>query len=154
MKSIYDMLKDHPSDKYDATRAREWRKKNPEKAKAQDKKKREKQKAKRNLYSRKHYEKNKDSQEFKDKRNKRTLRYYYNNKAKAMARNKVNKAVRDKKITKPKNCVVCFEEKKLQAHHEDYSKPLDVMWLCLECHRIIENYKLHIKAKDNLDDSI
>jgi len=26
-------------------------------------------------------------------------------------------------------CVVCGEEKS-QGHHEDYSKPLDVVWLC------------------------
>lgn len=31
-------------------------------------------------------------------------------------------------------CSVCGEGK-AHAHHEDYTKPLDVIWLCLECHR-------------------
>lgn len=33
----------------------------------------------------------------------------------------------------PKNCERCGAEKTV-AHHEDYSKPLDVMWLCQPCH--------------------
>ena len=31
-------------------------------------------------------------------------------------------------------CVRCGEEKSL-AHHEDYDKPLEVMWLCQPCHK-------------------
>jgi hypothetical protein len=31
-------------------------------------------------------------------------------------------------------CVRCAEVKSL-AHHEDYDKPLDVMWLCEPCHK-------------------
>jgi len=31
-------------------------------------------------------------------------------------------------------CIRCNAEKSL-AHHEDYDKPLDVMWLCQPCHK-------------------
>jgi ribosomal protein S27AE len=31
-------------------------------------------------------------------------------------------------------CIRCGNEKSL-AHHEDYDKPLDVMWLCQPCHK-------------------
>ena len=31
-------------------------------------------------------------------------------------------------------CIRCGEKKSL-AHHEDYDKPLDVMWLCQPCHK-------------------
>lgn len=33
---------------------------------------------------------------------------------------------------KRQECIVCGE--KAQAHHEDYSKPLEVMWLCQKHH--------------------
>lgn len=38
------------------------------------------------------------------------------------------------KIIKPLVCDGCGKVKKLEAHHEDYSKPLDVSWLCKKCH--------------------
>lgn len=31
-------------------------------------------------------------------------------------------------------CEMCNTTKRVQAHHEDYSKPLDVIWLCQRCH--------------------
>jgi len=32
------------------------------------------------------------------------------------------------------NCQQCGVGCKTQAHHSDYKKPLEVVWLCLECH--------------------
>lgn len=47
----------------------------------------------------------------------------------------LNNAVRDGKIIKPDRCSNCNEEGKLHAHHNDYSRPLEVEWLCVVCHR-------------------
>ena len=33
-----------------------------------------------------------------------------------------------------KNCDVCGSDKSVDAHHEDYTKPLEVDWLCRKCH--------------------
>lgn len=39
-----------------------------------------------------------------------------------------------KKILHPKPCMVCGD-KKVHGHHPDYSKQLDVMWLCAAHHQ-------------------
>lgn len=44
----------------------------------------------------------------------------------------VNNAVRDGRLIK-QACRYCCELK-VQAHHEDYSKPLEVIWLCKKHH--------------------
>ena len=41
-------------------------------------------------------------------------------------------AIRDGKMERL-SCEVCGA--KAQAHHDDYSKPLDVRWLCFKHHR-------------------
>lgn len=41
-------------------------------------------------------------------------------------------AVRDGRIQK-QPCLFCGAEK-VHAHHRDYSRPLDVIWLCPKCH--------------------
>jgi len=43
-------------------------------------------------------------------------------------------AIRDKKLIKPSNCSKCDSNTNIQAHHDDYTKPLNVRWLCVKCH--------------------
>ena len=45
----------------------------------------------------------------------------------------VRNAVKSGRLTK-EACRFCGETK-VQAHHHDYSKPLDVIWVCFKCHR-------------------
>jgi hypothetical protein len=37
-------------------------------------------------------------------------------------------------LVRPDRCSSCGDEGKIQAHHKNYSKPLDVEWLCVACH--------------------
>jgi hypothetical protein len=38
-------------------------------------------------------------------------------------------------LLKKQPCAVCGSTKFIHAHHEDYSKPLEVIWLCSKHHR-------------------
>lgn len=42
-------------------------------------------------------------------------------------------AIRDGKLIK-QPCECCGSTENIHAHHCDYDKPLDVMWLCAACH--------------------
>jgi hypothetical protein len=51
------------------------------------------------------------------------------------ARMALGNAVRDGRVLKPDACERCTRTGfVLHGHHEDYSKPLDVNWLCVDCH--------------------
>jgi hypothetical protein len=52
---------------------------------------------------------------------------------KVTAYNVVEAAIHAGTLT-PKPCERCGFALGVQAHHEDYSKPLDVNWLCTKCH--------------------
>jgi len=54
------------------------------------------------------------------------IRYY--------ARLCLNNALKGGIISKPLECSKCGQIKQLTAHHKDYMKPLEVEWLCYECH--------------------
>ena len=60
--------------------------------------------------------------------------YYENNKIKCNARSKLGRSVVSGYLNKPSICDNCGIDSKLEAHHDDYSKPLDVLWVCKECH--------------------
>ena len=58
---------------------------------------------------------------------------------KLRARNAVRDAVRRGKIEKPNRCNRChksFLRHQLMGHHHDYSRPIDVEWLCSSCHSL------------------
>lgn len=49
---------------------------------------------------------------------------------------------------RPKPCWVCGTNEKIQGHHYDYDKPLEVLWLChehhLDMHRQIRLLKIEL----------
>ena len=49
---------------------------------------------------------------------------------------------------KPQPCERCglTDKRFLQMHHDDYSKPLAVRWLCVECHREYHNSQMRAAA--------
>lgn len=50
-------------------------------------------------------------------------------------RSLVQSAIKSKKLTRPSTCELCFcKDKPIEAHHKDYGKPYDVVWLCKSCH--------------------
>lgn len=73
-------------------------------------------------------------------------RYRSENPNKYKAHNALNNAVRDGIIIKPLNCECCNDSNRLHGHHDDYSKPLEVRWLCAKCHK-----KWHIEHGEALN---
>ena len=65
---------------------------------------------------------------------KATKKFRRNNPEKYAAHGAVSIAVSTGKIAKPSVCAECGRFAKVQGHHEDYAKPLEVVWLCSTCH--------------------
>jgi hypothetical protein len=51
-----------------------------------------------------------------------------------IARDRIQAAIRWGKVERPTACSDCGVACKPHAHHEDYSRPFDVVWLCRGCH--------------------
>ncbi len=72
---------------------------------------------------------------------------YQRHTKKVLCRGKLYRAVKTGKVKKDSSCSYCGEIKKLEAHHNDYNKPLDVIWVCRGCHNNIENLLKNKKSK-------
>lgn len=52
------------------------------------------------------------------------------------ARNRVYRAIKAGTLVRPDACEECGRSCRPEAAHKDYSRPLDVMWLCRKCHAV------------------
>ena len=82
-------------------------------------------------YARQHYELVKEARKYYN------AEYHRDHAIEHSARNILNYNLRMGRITKPENCEKCGKPLPLEAHHEDYSKPLEINWLCRTCHSVI-----------------
>lgn len=57
-----------------------------------------------------------------------------NNPEKRRAHEIFHLAVEKKILVRPEKCSKCKKVAKVDGHHTDYSKPLQVVWLCRFCH--------------------
>lgn len=80
-------------------------------------------------YSKKYYKEN------KKKVLESKMRWIKKNNIKINAQQKARRALSMGLIKKAELCQRCFKNsEKLQGHHDDYNKPLSVLWLCSKCH--------------------
>ena len=124
-------------------KAKNWRENNPQKTRDATKKWQKNNIEKRREYSRKNKEKQKEyHKKYKEKNvekynaivRKNMQRDRQRHPEKHRARKILFCALRTGFMTKPEQCSRCLKECKPEGHHPDYSKPLEVIWLCRECH--------------------
>lgn len=56
----------------------------------------------------------------------------------------VEAALKAELLVKPDTCYGCGcgnDEHRIEAHHHDYAKPLEVIWLCTPCHRRMDQQR-------------
>lgn len=78
----------------------------------------------------------------------RLVRYRQKYKEKNIARSKVHYALCSGKLVNPLKCDICGNKGYSEAHHDDYSKPLEVRWLCDKCHKEVHK-NIRRKARGN-----
>jgi hypothetical protein len=49
-------------------------------------------------------------------------------------------AIRKGQLLRPKACA-CGVTERIEAHHDDYAKPLEILWLCRKCHRARHDHR-------------
>lgn len=72
------------------------------------------------------------------------IKHRAENPDKTRARRMLTYHVRAGNLTRPNRCSVCGVECVPEGHHADYGKPLDVVWVCRQCHaKIHDGFKVN-----------
>lgn len=72
-----------------------------------------------------------------------------NFKKRKYVRNLCARAIRKGELVRAEACECCAQEAATQAHHIDYGKPYDVMWLCSACHGEAHRGDSELNPKNN-----
>ena len=72
---------------------------------------------------------------------------HFSDPVKRKATRATSNAIRDGRLLRPNHCSQCACACKPEAHHEDYSKPLDVVWLCRSCHCKVHSRTINFVLK-------
>lgn len=84
-----------------------------------------------------------------DKLLEQNRRYRAKNPEKNRAQDKLRKHVKKGAIQKPDNCQLCNRFGYVEAHHADYSRALNVIWVCKICHAAV-----HMIQKESITGGI
>lgn len=87
--------------------------------------------------------------ENREKVSKRTSKWKKDNPLKSKAHQCVMWALRLNVLQRPEECQGCKRKLKVEGHHNDYSKPLEVEWLCRLCHMHKHDKLLYIEVKND-----
>ena len=79
----------------------------------------------------------------KEIENRKRREYTSKHPDRASAKEMVARAIQKGLLVRSLICETCGLTGRIDAHHEDYSKPLEVMWLCRSCHML-----KHVEKKD------
>jgi len=137
---------------------KDWYRKNRDRVLSDRRKNyKEKQTEEIKAYNQKYYNENKDrikensyknylnlSEDKKKKRVEQVRNWRANNRHKSNAWSAVGNALIRGDLIKPVICEKCNCKDILHAHHEDYNKPLEIVWVCHSCHMKIHKEKRRI----------
>lgn len=96
----------------------------------------------RRCYGKKYMKKQREQDKNKQKYVEQTKKWQKNNIEKTRASWLLHYYVKKGKIKKPDKCEICGTKCLINGHHKDYSKPLDVNWVCHRCHKAIHDKRL------------
>ena len=131
-------------------RALEWRHSHIERARANGRKWNREHPEKRAFNQREYRQRHKERMKEKnkvayknhiDKYKKDTADYRKKYPERERAHNILKSALRVGRVIKPTSCSKCGEPGYMHGHHADYSKPLQVEWLCSYCHARLHKLK-------------
>lgn len=74
------------------------------------------------------------SDEFKEKNKEKFQKYLSKYPNRHEVRMQTNNAIDKGLIVRAKNCENCGGSENIEAHHDNYNYPLNIKWLCKNCH--------------------
>jgi len=82
-------------------------------------------------------------------KNQESAKWREANPEKYTAQYQLNNAIKLGKVERPGVCSLCGKASdRIHGHHPDYSKPLEVIWLCESCHKVVHAKHTDVQAQE------